>query len=240
MYNEAENAERVTKEIGSALEYASIPYEILCVNNNSTDGTDEILDCLAVADARIRPIHLPMKGYGIAVIHGLNAAEKNCVTIVSGDGQVSPHDILTAYEVMENSNVDIVRARRVKRKDGMFRIFQSSVYNGLLKTLFALPGWDFNAPPKVMKLEFVQRLNLQSQDWFVDPEIMIKTKYLRGSVAEAKVTYGKRAAGAGKVKLSTAWEFFKNMIIWRVRYRELVRDKIARECSPETDIPSVR
>jgi dolichol-phosphate mannosyltransferase len=227
MYNEAENAERVIKEIGATLEHVSIPYEILCVSNNSTDGTDEILDRLAVTDARIRPIHLPMKGYGIAVIHGLNAAEKDLVTIVSGDGQVSPRDILTAYKVMENSNVDIVRARRVERRDGVFRIFQSSVYNVLLKTLFALPGWDFNSPPKVIKREFVRRLNLQSQDWFVDPEIMIKTKYLRGSVAEAKVTYGKRAAGAGKVKLSTACEFFKNMIIWRVRYRELVRDTIS-------------
>ena len=225
MYNEEENVEPVTAEAGSALEAADIPYEIICVSNGSTDRTNERLEALSQKDSRVRPIMLPKKGYGRAVIMGFNAARFPWVTLVSGDGQVDPRDLIKAYEAMEQTGVDVIKPRRIKREDGFHRVILAGIFNILLKMLFLLPGWDVDGPPKIMQKNFLDRLRLESKDFFIDAEIMIKTKYLKGRVAEVPVGWRERKRGnpfIARALMRTSWQYFKNLIWWRIHYRRLV------------------
>ena len=133
MYNEAENVLPVISEVGRALEAVGIPYEIICVSNGSTDDTEKILEELSKKDQRVRGIVLKEKGYGRAVITGFNAAKNEWVTLVSGDGQVDPNDILKAYDTMEKKNVNVVKPRRVRREDNFLRTCLVQVFNLLVK-----------------------------------------------------------------------------------------------------------
>ncbi len=230
MYNEAENVRPVTSEVGKALEATGIPYEIICVSNGSTDDTEAILAQLSKEDPRVHGIVLKEKGYGRAVITGFNAARNEWVTLVSGDGQVDPNDILKAYEALEKTDVDVVKPRRIRREDNFLRTCLVQVFNLLVKITFMLPGWDVDGPPKMMKRDFLNKLELQSNDFFIDAEMMIKTKYLGGTVAEIPVGWRERKRGTpfiANALMRTSWQYFKNLVWWRIHYRELVVKKLS-------------
>ncbi|KKU52135.1 MAG: Glycosyl transferase family 2 [Parcubacteria group bacterium GW2011_GWA2_47_10b] len=229
MYNEKENVEPVTSEIAGALEAAAIPYEIICISNGSTDGTEVALAEASRRNPRIRPIILKEKGYGNAVITGINAARNDLVILVVGDGQTDPKDMLKAYEVMEKTNVDIVKPRRTRKDDDIIRTALVKIYNLLVKVMFALPGWDVDGQPKVVKRDFFNKLNLESKDFFIDTEMMIKTKYLGGSVAETQVNWRPRKLGIpfiANALIATSWQYLKNILWWRIHYRRLIIQKL--------------
>lgn len=214
-YNEEKNIERVLKEIGDALTQTAIPYEFICVNNGSGDQTGAILARLSGTDyIKIVTVDIN-QGYGWGVIRGLGAASKEWVTIVSGDGQVDPHDILKAYDAMVKTGADIVKPRRTTRDDGLYRRLISFVYNAIMKIVFRLPGWDFNAPPKIIKKEFLQKISLESKNSFLDPELLIKAKDLGAKIVEVQVTYRERTTGEGHTGLKTIFEFIIDIIRWR-------------------------
>lgn len=215
-YNEEENVERVLQEIGVALRSASIPYEHICVNNGSVDSTGEILARLSASDPTIRIVTVKKnQGYGWGVINGIRSTTKDWVTIVSGDGQVDPYDILKAYDTMVKTGADIVKPRRTTRDDGLYRRLISFVYNTIMKIAFRLPGWDFNAPPKIIKKEFLQKIFLESKNSFLDPELLIKAKDLGAKIVEVQVTYRERTVGEGHTGLKTIFEFIVDIIRWR-------------------------
>lgn len=229
LLNEEENVEPVTKEIGEVLSLAAIPYEIICVSNGSTDRTEEIITDLSRHYPHIKGIFLKEKGYGLAVITGFRAATMDWLTIVSGDGQVDPADLIKAYEVMERTNVDIVKPRRVHRSDGQHRAFLAAGQTILLKILFGLPGWDIDGPPKIIKREFVEKLALESREFFIDPEIMIKTKHAGGRMIEVDVGWRERKRGTpfvARALLRTSWRNFKTILYWRLHYQTLVANKV--------------
>lgn len=217
-YNEEENVERVLQEISTALRSAAIPYEYICVNNGSRDTTGTILARLSASDSSIRVVTVGKnQGYGFGVASGIKTAEKDWVTIVSGDGQVNPADIVKAYRKMEETRADIIKPRRVTRDDGLYREIVSYIYNLTMKILFRLPGWDFNAPPKIITREFLHSITLESKNSFLDPEILIKAARQKKKIMEVDVTYRERTRGRGHTNIRTVGEFIVDIIRWKFR-----------------------
>lgn len=229
LLNEEENVEPVTKEISDALAVAEIPYEIICVSNGSTDRTEKIIRDIAERDSHVKGIYLKERGYSLAVVTGFKAATKDMLTIMSGDGQVDPADLIKVYEVMEKTNADIIKPRRVHRSDGWHRAFLATCQTILLKILFGLPGWDIDGPPKIIKRTFAEKLALESREFFIDPEIMIKTKHTGGRMIEVDVGWRERKRGTPFVAhalLKTSWRNFKMILHWRLHYKTLVANKV--------------
>lgn len=227
-YNEEPNVEAVIAEIGDALRDASISYELICVDSASTDATPRILSRLAADAGHIRIVSVERKGYGLAVLRGLQAASKDWITVVSGDGQTDPIDILKAYAVMAITGADLVKPRRFSRDDGLLRRFISFACSVIMKLVFRLPGWDFMGPPKVIRRSLVDQMCLESEDRFIDTELLLKAKELGVRMEEVGVTYRRRAGGVGKVGVSTIFEYLVNIVKWRLSYRRLVTDKVRR------------
>lgn len=216
-YNEEKNVETVLTEIDTALLHAEIPHEFICVNNGSRDATGTVLAQLAHQHSHITIITIPVnEGYGWGVSQGLAVARQPWVAVVSGDGQIDPKDILRAYDTMETTDVDIVKPRRIRRDDGWYRSFVSFIYNLIMKILFQLPGWDYNAPPKIFKRSFLQRISIESKTSFIDPEILIKAKKLNATVIETPSTYRERRRGSGHTSIKTIGQFIADIIRWRL------------------------
>jgi hypothetical protein len=79
----------------------------------------------------------------------------------------------------------------------------------------SLGSLDLNASPKVLPRESVLAMQLESKDWFLDPELMIKAKYLGLRVLERDVEGLARAGGTSNVRYSTCLQFVKNILRYR-------------------------
>jgi glycosyltransferase involved in cell wall biosynthesis len=225
-HNEEGNVERVVAEIGAALRASAISYELVCVDSGSTDRTGSIVSRLAAQDNLIRRVAVGRKGYGLAVLSGFAVAAKEWVTVVSGDGQTDPKDILKAYAVMEITGADFVKPRRFTRDDGLHRRVVSFLCSVTMKVVFRLPGWDFMGPPKIIKRSVLRKLALESHDRFIDTELLLKMKALGAKMEEVGVTYRKRAGGEGKVGIGTIGEYLVNIVKWRLHHGRLVEEKV--------------
>ena len=107
---------------------------------------------------------------------GLEAATGRHLAVIDGDGQMPSSDIVKVYRMLQVGGYHIVKTFHAQRFDGLYRATISRVYNLLFRLLFrnAAKFRDINSNPKVMTREAYGRMNLVSNDWFTDAEIMIE------------------------------------------------------------------
>jgi len=101
--NEARNISATLAALQSRLDAESLDYEIIVVDDGSTDATPQILRELAHASARVLPIHNPgPNGFGRAVRRGIDAITGDAVVICMADGSDDPEDVLRYYRVLRD------------------------------------------------------------------------------------------------------------------------------------------
>ena len=218
LHNEERNIRKVAIDLSRTLERSSIDYELILVNNGSTDKTSQALENLAreKPDA-IKLVHISAnQGYGWGVISGLREVTQEYVGFMGGDGQVEARDVLRVYSKLIDDNLDLCQLRRVLRKDGPVRRFISYCYNLTFRFLFSWKVRDINATPKIMRRELCDRLDLVSKDWFLDAEVIIKCAKMRCKIAELPAVFHERETGQSGVNFWTILEFLKNMIKYRI------------------------
>ena len=198
----------------------NIPFELVMVNNGSRDATPQKIDEFIRQGLPVKRVDVPVnKGFGLGVISGLHASIGTYVGYACADGQVSPEDVLKILDAVRKAGPGtIAKARRVKREDGRLRGLTSWVYNTLFTLINGRITPDVNGVPKFLHRDDLARLDPQSPDSFIDPELMIKARILDMKVIEVPVTFLKRQGGRSTVKvLKTSWEFVCNLLGYRRR-----------------------
>lgn len=150
----------------------------------------------------------------------------------SPGGQVSPEDVVRVYRASSDASQPVLsKARRRERPDGLQRAIISLGYNALMNLFFPrMPSSDVNANPKFLTASVLHRMDLGSDDWFLEAEIMLKARYMGLSVLEVEVGGKPRESGRSHVRGSAILEFFKNMIryrfgrTWKQWRRQVSRD----------------
>jgi glycosyltransferase involved in cell wall biosynthesis len=157
----------------------------------------------------------PNAGYGGGILAGLSQATGNILGWIDADGQISPTDVVRVYRLLESGPLNMAKAVRTTREDPFIRKFQSWFYNLLFRVLFRTKCRDINAPPKLFKRKLYEKLQMQSTDWFITAECVIKALRLGEKIGEVEVTWNKRSGGKSKVNPATATEFLRKMIAYR-------------------------
>lgn len=139
VHNEAENIEPLVEEIQQALAGA-YEYEIIYVDDGSTDATTATLCALATRVTRLRVLrHVNCCGQSRALLSGVRAARADLIATLDGDGQNDPADIPKLVEALLNNSsgiaLDMVAGHRARRKDTGWRRFSSKVANAVRAAL---------------------------------------------------------------------------------------------------------
>ncbi len=116
--------------------------------------------------------------------------------------------------------LDLTKTYRVRRDDGIYRRMISYAYNGLFKLFFGLQIHDVNSKPKIIRREKYELLNLESDDWFPDAEIMIRARQAGLSIGEIPVRFALNETRASFVKPRAMLEFMSNLIRYRFGSRK--------------------
>ncbi len=190
-------------------------WELVLVANHfgeDDDDTPTIVRELAASEPRIKTVTRLKEGMmGWDARCGLGMCTGEIVALIDGDGQMDAGDIGKAYEIICREGCDMVTTYREKRFDSLFRNVQSSVYNLLFKILF--PGLgirDVNSKPKMMRREAFDKLELRSDDWFLDAEIMIQARRHRFKIIQMPTVFREILERRSFVKLSAVFEFLLN------------------------------
>lgn len=215
-YNEAAHLDAVIRRLHDALKQAEPSFEIVVVNNGSVDETPRVAQALADALPEIRVVHVEKnEGYGHGILEGLKAAQGNVLGWMHADMQAEPEDVIRIYRKLVDEGYDVTKAVRVVRHEPLWRRVQSFVYNNLFRGLFGVSYRDINGTPKLKTRAFYEKAALESKDWFIDPEMMLKAHAEGVRVGEVEIVWKARAGGKSKVHLGTMFNFFKRM--WKHR-----------------------
>ena len=218
-YNEEDVVAETITQLQSAFEGAGHRLEIVAIDNGSTDRTGEILCELASASPALIVHRVEVnRGYGSGLLSGLSLASAPWIGIICADGQVDPSDVAKLFDgAMRIKTPKLFKVRRRFRMDGFARKVVSITYNMITAVIFpGLGSIDVNGNPKILPREYLDRMQLESQDWFLDAEIMIKARRLGLPVHETNVFAQMREGGSSNVHLSTCLEFVLNLLRYRL------------------------
>jgi len=218
-YNEEKCLAETVHDLLRALQAQNVRAEVVLVDNGSHDGTGGVIDTLAAENLAVRKVRVPVnQGYGHGVLEGLRACRAPYVGFLCADGQVRADDVAHLCTVMQREGSTVlVKVRRRFRKDGLLRKVQSVIYNLVMSIVFGrMHSLDVNGNPKLFARAAYEKMNLRSDDWFLDPEVMIKARWLGLRVVELDVQGVHRQGGKSHVRWHTCIEFMKNIARYRL------------------------
>ena len=223
-YRAGHAAPQVLGPLAQVLSQSGVPHELVLVANydaGSNDPTPTVVHKWAQGRANVRVVSRAKEGaMGWDMRSGLETAKGSTLVVIDGDGQNPVEDVLRMYEEMERTGVDVCKGRRVVRDDGPYRRLLSAVYNLLFRVLFRTGDLaDNNAKPKGQTRATYERMELSSDDWFIDAEIIIQARRLGLTISELPVVFRQNRERASFVKPGAILEFLSNMARHRLSGR---------------------
>jgi glycosyltransferase involved in cell wall biosynthesis len=216
MYNEIDNIEACIQgamQIGSQM---GIDYEIVVVDDASTDGCGALADKLAKLYPVLKVFHHPVnRKLGGALKTGFAYATKQYILYMDSDLPLDFADVCAT--IPRIGNADMLIGYRKTRDESLRRKLISQVYNRMIRLLFGLKVRDVNFSFKLFKREVLQRITLEAEGSFIDAELLIET-YKKGYVIrEVGLNYYPRIAGVStlasnaviKKILTEMWDYYR-------------------------------
>jgi len=217
-FNEESNVDAALRSAYFALRATGVSFEIIAIDNGSSDATHSLIKRFVAQFPEIVLLHIPVnKGYGYGILQGLAASRGDIVGYAWGDNQIDANIMTPMVQHIVAGHADFVKVTRKLRTESFLRRVQSICYNGLLLLMHGVRTQDANGCPKFMTRKMYTLIKPQARDWFLDPEIMIGTSIHRARVKEFSVVSKKRTGGKSHVRWTTAFEFFLNLLISRLK-----------------------
>ncbi|HEV7768128.1 MAG TPA: glycosyltransferase family 2 protein [Thermoanaerobaculia bacterium] len=197
MYNEELNIEHAVAASRTSLDAYASDWEIIIVDDASTDSSIHIVARLAEDDPRIRSLrHEVNRKLGGTLRTGFAAATKDLVFYMDADIPFDPDILGTAIRAMELTDADMIAAYRHDRTmEGLKRGIYTLVYNWLIGILFGWPHRDINFSFKLMKRRILETIELRSEGSLIDAELVVKAKNRGFTIQQIGVDYFPRTRG---------------------------------------------
>lgn len=212
-YNEEKNIASLVRETAGILSALVKNYEILIVNDGSTDNTASIADSLSKEYPQVRVIHHKTnKGYGGALISGFTHAAYDWVFFTDGDNQFHMQEI--GLLLSEAGKYDAVIGFRKVRRDPPHRILYARTWNMLIRLFLGLAITDLNCAFKLIRKSVLAGTPLISSGAMISAELLLRAKLAGARFKEVGVShkprqFGRQTGGNPKVILRALLELFR-------------------------------
>lgn len=170
-------------------------YEVIVVNDGSSDYTPEILNELAQVYDRVRIIHHEKnRGYGGALRSGFANATKELIFYTDGDAQYDVRELKLLYSALVEG-VDMVNGYKISRSDPWYRAVIGRTYHWIAKIAFGLRLRDVDCDFRLMRREIFDKVHLESNSGVICVEMMKKIQDAGFVLAEVPVHHYHRVYG---------------------------------------------
>lgn len=217
-YDEENVAGRTIDRLVGAFRASGFELELVAVDNGSRDGTLAVLRDRRATYPEVTVVQVEEnRGYGFGILAGLPRCTGTWAGVIPADGEVDADAVVRLYEeALATDGRVIAKVRRRFRLDGMRRKAVSVGYNLFFRILWPRIGsLDVNGSPKICRREALRAMNLHSEGWLLDPEIMVKAHLMGLRVLEFNVFARLRGRGQSHVQRSAIWEFFTSLLRFR-------------------------
>ena len=237
-FNEESNVGPMVDAALEVLPSLADDYEVLIVDDGSRDATGSVArDLVDRHYPAVRLLaHQGNRGYGVAIRTGFQHSRGGLVFYTDADRQFDISEL--AYFLPLAAENDLVIGFRVYRYDTMVRSMVSWVYNRLVGVLFRVGVRDVDCAFKLIRREVVDKLPLQSDDFFIDTEIVACSRRWNFRIAQKGVRHYPRVAGETTVAISDVSRTLRTVArMWLRIYRPTRKQReeaelIARRPSP--------
>jgi glycosyltransferase involved in cell wall biosynthesis len=219
-YNEEDNVGFTIPRLIGAFHQAGHSVQLVAVNNGSVDRTGEVLEDLRRRYPQITIGHVEKNiGFGKGILTGIPLCTAPWIGTVAADGQVDAEDVVRLFEAVASARVDVLgKVRRRFRMDGFVRKVVSVSYNGFVHLLWpTLASWDVNGQPRMLPRQLLLDMRLESTNWFIDPEMLVKAHHMGARILEVNVFARMRGNGLSHVRATTCLEFVRGLVAFKAK-----------------------
>jgi glycosyltransferase involved in cell wall biosynthesis len=193
-FNEEDNVAAAIRNAIEAAAMTSESYEIIIVDDGSTDDTARIAREFIESDAHVRLIvHTRNRGYGDALRSGIAAARMGWVLLADADLQFDLRELTDFVPLTRDA--DALWGRRILRQDRILRRASAAAWNRLMRTLFDLPVHDVDCGFKLIRGDLLRRFDLQTSGAMISTELVVRCQAQGARFAELGVHHHPRVAG---------------------------------------------
>lgn len=234
-HNEEKNILATVEELIQELRNENIPFEIVIVNDNSTDNTLQVINEMSKQYPEIVPVDNPLPGgLGRAIRSGLKNVKGDVIAIVMADRSDDPNDIIRCYRKIEEG-YDCVFGSRFRKESVVthypkVKLIANRIVNKFLQILFLTRFNDLTNAFKVYRRHVIDGISpLQSAHFNITIEMSLSALIRRYKIAEIPISWYGRTWGQSKLKLREMGRRYlcTMLMIWFERL--LILDDIMKE-----------
>jgi glycosyltransferase involved in cell wall biosynthesis len=178
----------------AAFDGLQAPWELVLVDDGSTDGSGQLADRLADERDEVRVVRLDgNRGYGDALQAGFDAARHPIVAYSDADLPVPPEEFVAALPLLADADLVVGRPRShpVSRR----RRFYSAGHRAVIRALFGLDQPDLNFSFKLMRAGLLDAMRLDARRGFIDCQLLLEARRLDARIARVEVDHNPRELG---------------------------------------------
>ncbi len=212
-YNEAVNLPVVLSELRDVLDGLQLPWEIVVVDDGSTDATRTVLDRLETEVPGLRQVRLGSNlGKSAALDAGLGRAGGEVIVLMDADGQDDPAELPKLLSAIDDGLDMVTGSRSANRADRLVKRSTSRVYNRVTRAVTGIDAADMNSGFKVMRRETANALTIHGE---LHRYLPVLAAWSGFSVGEVPVTHRQRLAGDTKFGVNRFWRGLLDLLTVR-------------------------
>jgi glycosyltransferase involved in cell wall biosynthesis len=210
LFNEDESLPELHSWIVKVMNANSFSYEILFVNDGSTDKSWEVIESLSAKDSCVRGIKF-QRNYGkSAALHvGFQATKGNVIITMDADLQDNPDEIPGLYKMITEDGFDLVSGWKKKRYDPITKTIPTKIYNGVNRMMSGIKLHDMNCGLKAYRKEVVKSVEIFGEMHRYIPVIAKAAGF--GKIGEKVVQHQERKYGKTKFGMNRFVNGFLDM-----------------------------
>jgi glycosyltransferase involved in cell wall biosynthesis len=230
--NEEQNIEPLVREIIAYCEARQLPYEIIIVNDGSSDATGSIADSLAAHYKTVHPLHhRHNQGYGKSLRDGFAAGRHDYLFFTDADRQFRISSLDAFLPFMQEGKADMVIGYRIDRKDPAFRKLLAWGFNRMARIFFAVHCRDIDCAFKLFKKSTIRSLQLTSDHFLFNLELLAKARVRGCRIVQLGVTHYPRSGGRSTVSCQSVITTVQRLLTLHGEVRRYTKEHRSRNGS---------